>query len=217
MSFCSVPEQALAAAEANVCKWPAGHVFTYSIAEKLDEFSDEEYIDLCDDSWAPWEAKTAWRVQYLDQPNTNIVLTTRSIDGQFGVLAEAQLPCGNITTASQLRMWADVGETWVNAENPAGRMMDAKRVFIHEFGHLIGIGHINGVPAIMNPTISDIRTLKPPDIEQGELRYGDPGDTPTPDGSTPCDSLLRQCFQTDEARKQALKSWELFKRALAAR
>lgn len=215
VGFCNVPEPALERAAQSRCKWTTSFVPTYSIAEKLDEFSDEEYFDLCEDSWAPWEAKTGWRVKYVDQPNANIILTTRPIDGQAGVLAEAQLPCGNIGRRTQLSMWADTGEVWVNAENPSVRMMDARRVFIHEFGHLIGIGHINGVRAIMNPAVSEIRTLLPPDIEQGVLRYGDPASTPGPDGSTPCDQLLRLFITDMKARKTCLNGLELFKRGMA--
>lgn len=51
MSFCSVPEHALAAAAANVCQWPRGHVITWTIVEKLRQFTDDEYRDAIAMGW----------------------------------------------------------------------------------------------------------------------------------------------------------------------
>ena len=216
MSFCSVPEHALADAARNICQWPKGVVPTYSIAEKLDAFTDAEYLELCDEAWAPWEARSGFRVEYLDQPNANIILTTARIDGPFGILADMMLPCGNVTSRTQLVGRFDVGETWVNADNPAGRMIDGIEVFRHEFGHAIGIGHWEQDDALMNPTISGNRRLRPWDIEQVVLRHGDPSETPGPGGESACETMLRgmPCFATEESRKTALKAWALAKKSM---
>lgn len=212
--FCAVPEPVLAAAEARVCKWPARHVIRWLIESKLDEFGDDEYREVVSSSLDPWEAHSGVRFEFVSA-DPNLVFTTRPIDGQFGILAEAQLPCGFPTSTSTLFCWMDTREDWVNAQNPAGRMIDATRVLIHEIGHLLGLPHAPvGIGAIMEPSISQIRTLKPWDIQQAVLRYGDPSTTPGPGVAGPCEELLSKCFQ-GESLHTALKAWELLKRALA--
>ena len=210
-TFCCVPQANLDAAAANPCQWPAGHVIRWTIGDKLPQFTDDEYLEVCRLAWAPWEAESGVRLRYTDG-TPNVILTTRRIDGQAGVLAEAQLPCGNVTPTSQLRMWADTSENWTNAENPTGRMFDALRVLMHEFGHLLGISHINGDRALMNPRVSEIRTLQPPDIQEARRRYGDPSETP--EDVDPCEKLIRQLFQTDEGRRFARIAWRRIRKAL---
>lgn len=213
-NFCSVPQAVLTEAASSLCRWPTGHVITWRVDKKLNAFSDIEYLDLCELAWALWEAKTGLRLQY-DPGNSraNIILTTRIIDGPQGTLAEAQLPCGNITARSQLFMWADESEHWVVSDNPAGRMINAFPVFGHEFGHLIGISHITSGPALMNPTLSRIVTLQALDIVAGVDRYGDPSTTPGADGASACEELLKLFLVTPEARSSWIKGWELLKRA----
>jgi len=217
-TFCAVKESAIALAATNLCRWPQGHVITWTIEERLTEFSDEEYSDVCEMAWGMWEAKSGVRLEYVTGGRPNIILTTRRIDGEFGILAEAELPCGNITPQSQLRMWADSSESWVNAQNPSGRMIDALRVIAHEFGHLLGLSHITKDRALMNPAVSEIRTLQALDIEQAVLRYGDSSTTPPPSGGVNlCGGLLNHLFTDPEDRKTAFKGWELLKRAVGGR
>ncbi len=218
--FCAVKEAVLVRAAATMCQWPRGMELTYTIAEKLEEFSDDEYKDLCEMAFMPWEARSNFSCHYVSTGFANIVLTTRHMDGAFGVLAEAELPCGNIGPQTQLRMWADTSEDWVQAENPSGRMIDALRVFIHEAGHLLGMPHVTDRPAIMNPSISEIRTLQPADLEMVIARYGEKvlvpvPPPPTPPSDTPCDLLvpcLEAMFTKPEAKRQMEHSPQLLGR-----
>ena len=116
-----------------------------------------------------------------DLSSANILIGVRRIDGPRGVLAEAELPCGNIHERTQLRVWGDVSDRWTVAENPPGDKADVIRVYRHEFGHSMGIGHnTDGVTnALMDPQISHLRELQQWDIDQQTLRYG----KPSPGGS----------------------------------
>ena len=66
-------------------------------------------------------------------------------------------------------------------------IVDVRRVFLHELGHGLGLGHPdNGgqqVVAVMNSTLSNQEVLSPDDIAGGEYLYGAPPvaiATPTP-------------------------------------
>lgn len=215
MSFCAVPESSLETADAQVCRWPAGHVITYRIDGKLPQFSDAEYLEIFELATSLWEAKSGVRIEHKATGPANVVILTKAIDGQAGVLAQAELPCGNITPSTRLRQWYDTHENWVHAANPPAAKMDLLRVAAHEWGHSLGIGHETtpGVRALMDPKVSEIRTLQPWDIEQIRLRYGDPSNTPPPGGNG-CDMFLKQCFPDAAQRKQMTHAWELFKRAM---
>lgn len=187
--FCAVPEATAAAANTN-CRWPHSPV-RWTIGEKLDEFDDEAYKEILTNAIAIWEAVSGLRTEYVES-NANIVCLARHIDGPRGILAEAQLPCGNVNESTQLWVRFDVGEAWVNAQNPPQQRMDLFRVAGHEFGHSWGIGHIEGVRALMNPFISDVRGLMPPDINEQVDRYGKvPPQPPNGGGQTPCYQLAR--------------------------
>ncbi len=59
-----------------------------------------------------------------------------------------------------------------------GTLYDIHRLFLHEFGHVIGLGHPDGpsnqqmVTAIMNSFIGDLDHLATDDIDGASLRYG---------------------------------------------
>ena len=58
--------------------------------------------------------------------------------------------------------------TWSAYTGPFEFPFDLPRVLIHEFGHILGLGHPNEsgqtVLAIMNSTVSDLDDLQPDDI-----------------------------------------------------
>ena len=216
MSFCNVPEHALAIAGSS--SWRRGYVLRHLVESKPDEFTDQEYKELIDATLALWTSASGLRTERVTS-SPNLVFKTRRIDGAGGILAEAQLPPPDAGPNVILSCWMDVGEQWVNATNPAGRMMDAYRVLGHEEGHLFGLGHESRGRALMNPTISEIRSLTDLDIEEIVRRYGDPSTTPPPGGETPCEALLRglPCLETEASQKTMMKAWELAKKAMGMR
>jgi hypothetical protein len=67
---------------------------------------------------------------------------------------------------------------------------DIRRVFLHELGHTLGLGHPDTagqqVTAVMNSIISNQEVLSADDIAGGQSIYGAPAVTPTPTpGSSP--------------------------------
>jgi hypothetical protein len=69
------------------------------------------------------------------------------------------------------------------AHGPA--IADIRRVFLHEMGHTLGLGHPDTggqhVTAVMNSIVSNQETLAPDDIAGGQFLYGaGTGSTPTP-------------------------------------
>lgn len=51
------------------------------------------------------------------------------------------------------------------------RGMDFGRVALHEMGHVIGLGHENGIASIMRETVGNLFTLQPDDIEGATTLY----------------------------------------------
>lgn len=183
-SYCNTPD--VRAMGAHLCQWPRGHVLTWNFVGGIAGFSRAEVLATFSDAWKLWENVSGVRTKYDD--DANIVITTRRIDGPAGVLAEAQLPCGSIGPDSQLHVWFDRGDRWVNSANPPSGQMDLFRVAVHEFGHSLGIGHeTSSEPAIMDPTVSHIRTLQPWDIAEVQKRYGAKSDPAPPKPEPPDD------------------------------
>ncbi len=67
---------------------------------------------------------------------------------------------------------------------PGLAIMDIRRVFLHELGHGLGLGHPDTggqqVVAIMNSMMSNQDVLSADDIAGGHSLYGAPSGTPTP-------------------------------------
>ena len=68
------------------------------------------------------------------------------------------------------------------AHGPA--IADIRRVFLHELGHSLGLGHPDSggqqVVAVMNSIISNQEILSTDDTAGGQFLYGAPSSTPTP-------------------------------------
>src|SRR5207237_7798943 len=68
------------------------------------------------------------------------------------------------------------------AHGPA--IADIRRVFLHEMGHTLGLGHPDTggqrVTAVMNSIVSDQEVLAADDIAGGQFLYGAPLSAPTP-------------------------------------
>ena len=50
-------------------------------------------------------------------------------------------------------------------------LVDFRRVVLHELGHVIGLGHTTGVPAIMQPSIGDLDRLQEDDTKAVDKLY----------------------------------------------
>jgi hypothetical protein len=203
--FCNVPQHEMGGMGAGVCQWPIGMTVKYSVLDPLPGFDKDSFFDLMKEAITPWDEVSGVVTQATKNPaEANILIGVRRIDGPQGVLAEAELPCGNVNERTQLRVWGDSSDQWIVAENPPSGRVDVIRVYRHEFGHSFGIGHNqDGVKnALMDPYVSDIRTLQEWDIAQQVLRYGE-DILPPPVGGDGADlvDLLLICLRklsTDE-------------------
>lgn len=185
--FCNVPDQVVEFARQSVCKWRHAPI-RWTVVRGLAGFAIDDLVDVYRQAWRNWEEVSGVRMEYVPASgNANILVGARRIDRQFGTLAEAQLPCGNVQPGTQLQVWFDESESWVVAANPPQGKMDLLRVAIHEFGHSLGIGHSDdGIRnAIMDPSVSRIRSLQAWDIGQAQMRYGEPSRTPADQSPRP--------------------------------
>lgn len=173
--FCNLPMALAGERGAGLYQWPMGTRLTWTVVQTIPGFSQSELTDVCREAWKAWDDICGITIDWTADPSrANILIGCRPIDGQYGVLAEAELPVGNVNPSTQLRVWIDNTDKFVAAENPPSGRIDLLRVIRHEFGHSLGIGHNqDGVTnSLMDPTVSNIRTLQSWDIEQAVLRYG---------------------------------------------
>lgn len=180
--YCNVSETLANSAQANLCRWPAGMPqIRWTVVAGLPGFATQSLVQCYESAFTAWSLVCGVKFAYVPQQNSaNILVGSRRIDGPAGVLAEAELPCGRITSSSQLRVWMDNSESWVVAENAPRGKMDLLGTSAHEFGHSLGIGH-NMDPntrALMDPTKSIIRAPQNWDMMQAVMRYGTPGTAP---------------------------------------
>lgn len=192
---CGVTEAQFALA-GGVAKWPKSDL-TYAITGFLPAFTQAEYKRIVRDVFDCWEAVCGIRADEVTSTSANIIISAgrgrrMNFDGPSGVLAWCELPMGS--NPQQVRLMMDLDETWV--QNGGG--IHVKNVLCHELGHGLGLEHITGAKALMNP-IYDENVPAPlsPDISQVVQRYGNPRprtqpqppSTPTtpatPNGRTP--------------------------------
>lgn len=118
----------------------------------------------------------------------NLLITTKRLDGSSGVLADCQVPVGNMTPDSQLLMRLDDSENWAITEKPRGGEIDLYRVFLHEAEHGHGLGHKPASiqsPALIAPLYSPaLRNLQAADKSELVRRYG-PSKVITPPAPAP--------------------------------
>ena len=176
MDFCRVPDLAIRSANSRLCRWPRGQKVTWTVANPVGRFSREQLQTVYQAAWDAWESVCGVATEHVTSTTSaNVVITSRVIDGDGGVLAEAQLPCGAVTARTQLQVWFDLSERWVLTEAMPNQMIDLLRVAAHEFGHSLGIGHApRSSENLMAPTVSHVREPMVWDIEQAVRRYGPP-------------------------------------------
>lgn len=123
--------------------------------------------------------------QVSSELNANLIVNLQRLDGKSGVLADCQIPVGNVgADRTRLQMRIDTSERWGLSANPVADLIDFYRVFLHEALHFCGLGHKPASirdPALIAPMYSpSIRNLQPAD--KGELlrRYGNAKAAPPP-------------------------------------
>jgi hypothetical protein len=175
--FCALPD--VMEARTSLCKWPSNHI-TWTVQAAPPGLSVQQVAEAGQEAFRRWSEVCGLTAEY--QPgnaNVMIAMGTRRIDGTFGVLAESELPCGQVR---QCRQWYDSSEQWglFDDRGPGGNAIDLIRVMTHELGHALGMNHI-GAGNLLAPTYSPT-IIKPQagDIKEMQARYGTPSENPPP-------------------------------------
>ena len=200
--------------------WPRGHVVTWAIQDTVPDWSHQDSVDIHEAAFAAWSLRANIAFRYQQNTRTsNVVITTANLPR--GVLADAQLPGFPSPPNTQLVTRYSRAIKWVNAVSFPNDRMDKLRVCIHEHGHLIGIGHNEDglTNAIMDPTVSHIRTLQEWDVMQAVMRYGSVGDKPVEPPKEPGDTTstkiadlldaLAACLRRTNSVTEALDQWRV--------
>ncbi len=103
-------------------------------------------------------------------PSGDIRLGGHVFDGAYGVLAHGYYPPNNgLTAAGDIHF--DIAEPWKIGFGGPG--FDIFTVAAHEIGHAIGLGHVTGVQALMNPVYTQaFHGLLADDIDGAQAIYG---------------------------------------------
>lgn len=172
----------------SLCGWP-DHAVSWALMEALPVLGEQRQRELKTAVFAhiaencgivPSEAAQAVKARVL--------VYTRPIDGSGRVLAESELPCGQVT---QCRQWFDTSEAWSGAWPWDGKGIPYYLTDLHETMHALGLPHApSGVKAVMAPFLDTTLTgLQPWDIAELQKRYGKPTPQP-PSGGFPLDKAL---------------------------
>lgn len=192
-------------------QWHPDHLITVGIEQAPPGISTPDFRQIIRTVISLTQSVCGVKAEYRSNWKTaNIKVTTQQIDGDNGILAQAQLP-GVLQNRGQIGCWNDssmVRTRWVLSANPQPGEVDILRVDLHEIGgHNLGLGHApqDGSPIdLMDPRISHLRMFQLDwDVPQHVARYGPPRMTrptttpaPTPDPSTRWEELLRDLFNT---------------------
>lgn len=153
-----------------VYRWPPGTVLTWSYYPATTPAGvDPAYVvQAIEWAAAAWSAKcgVVFR-QALPGEAPRIPIYFGAIDGQWNVLAQAQLPVGS--AADQKTLELDPAEAWT--------LDMLSGVILHELGHSLGIEHAPATEpdAVMSPIYDPAHsTLARWDVAEGVERYGVP-------------------------------------------
>ena len=150
------------------CRWPDGVVVTYHEDLQASGLSRLAIATAYDRAAASWRAVCGIDLRRVADPReARIIARSGPIDGRGNVLAWSELPY-NATAATVLNQRYDLPESWSNADQLVA-------CIAHELGHAIGLPHLPGTGALMEPVLVLGRhTPQPPDIAAAVARYGPP-------------------------------------------
>lgn len=171
--YCRVPDQA---GTGRLCKWPDAAI-GWAVHATVPGFTEDEFIETAFAVYRRLSEACGIKPTMTQERIARIVLDVRAIDGDSGVLAESELPCGAV---KQCHQWYDVGERWLKL-GVQQKGVYLYLVILHETMHALGIPHApQGVRAVIasyyDATLLDLTAY---DVEQLQLRYGPPF-KPTP-------------------------------------
>ncbi len=93
-------------------------------------------------------------------------------DGSGGTLAHGFFPPVNGSTAAG-DIHFDFDDNWeIGMDGSGDGFFDIFTVALHEIGHALGLGHVNGVLAVMNPFYAELGALQADDIAGMQFLYG---------------------------------------------
>ena len=184
-------EQLKTMAAGRVAQWPRGYVVRWGVSQGVSQFNALEMTDIVRTAFDAWAAVCGFRhALSTNSAAWNVEVLSRRIDGQFGTLAEAQLPVDERIQTSperfRLYQWYDTSEAWTLAAGNTGQLVDILRTAVHETGHTIGLGHAPaGSENLMAPQLGPYRTPQDYGQREGLRRYGDPVVEPPGGGGGP--------------------------------
>jgi hypothetical protein len=149
-------------------------------------------------AWNPFLNRVSFRVirdstagQAIRNSTNNVIWGTDVYGDSFGdavaVTRWLYRPSDNSIVEADVIF--DRGRTWnsyrgnLRSASGGGTLYDLRRVALHEFGHVIGLGHPNehgqSIAAIMNSRVSNTDTLQADDTDGARAIYGAPVAAPT--------------------------------------
>lgn len=178
---CGVKEGQLAAG-VGLARWrkampPYHEPITWTILSWDDAIPANTLTTIFQQAFRAWNLVANIKFEQQSGPS-DIEISFGHIDGAGRTLAWSELP---VTGGGPLQQMYDLSEIFV-ASTPRVSEIFFLAVATHEIGHAIGIEHIAGVKALMNPIYS-AAIDKPivPDIDQAVKRYGRPVVVSVPD------------------------------------